>query len=121
MLVVDDNVDAANALGMLLSMLDVEYSVVHDGPGALALDQQFNPDVVLLDIGMPGMDGYAVARALRAPPHSSQALLVALTGWSDLKDHELSRAAGFDHHLRKPADISEIMQLLGSRQAAATR
>ena len=120
-LVVDDNVDAANSLGMVLAAIGVEHAVAHDGPGALALHDRFKPDAVLLDLGMPGMDGYAVARALRASPHDSQALLVALTGWSDIKDHEMSRAAGFDHHLRKPADIGEIMQLLGDDRVRPAR
>ena len=78
----------------------------------------FTPEVVLLDIGMPGMDGYEVARKLRSHPDHAQALLIALTGWSYEQDQARSRAAGFDHHLRKPADIDQLIGLLASIQPA---
>jgi len=113
-LIVDDNEDAANALAMLLDAEGIEHRVVHDGPNALAAADAFRPDVVLLDIGMPGMDGYEVARRLRAQPLHAHARLVALTGWSYEQDQARSRAAGFDHHLRKPAHIDELMALLAS-------
>ena len=113
-LVVDDNEDAANSLAMLLDAEGIEHRVVHDGPSALAAADAFRPDVVLLDIGMPGMDGYEVARRLRAQPLHAHARLVALTGWSYEQDQARSRAAGFDHHLRKPAHIDELMALLAS-------
>ena len=71
-------------------------------------------DAVLLDIGMPGMDGYEVARRLRLHPRHAHVFLVALTGWSDVQDYTRSRAAGFDQHLRKPADIDQLLQLLAS-------
>jgi signal transduction histidine kinase/CheY-like chemotaxis protein len=111
-LVVDDNEDAANTLGMVLGALGVEHRIVHAGDAALSAASQFCPDVVLLDIGMPGMDGYEVARRLRAQARHADILLVALTGWSGAQDHARSRAAGFDHHLRKPADINELVRLL---------
>jgi len=113
-LVVDDNEDAANSLAMLLDAEGIEHRVVHDGPSALAAADGFRPDVVLLDIGMPGMDGYEVARRLRAQPLHAHTRLVALTGWSYEQDQARSRAAGFDHHLRKPAHIGKLMALLAS-------
>ena len=115
-LVVDDNEDAAKSLAMVLDAEGVANRVAHDGPGALAAADVFSPDVVLLDIGMPGMDGYEVARRLRDNPGHAHALLVALTGWSYEQDQMRSRAAGFDHHLRKPADIDQLMDLLASFQ-----
>ena len=121
-LVVDDNEDAANALGMLLAEHGLAHRIAHDGRSALALADAFSPDVVLLDIGMPGMDGYEVARRLRRHPAHADALLIALTGWSYPQDQARSSAAGFDHHMRKPADIDQLMGLLASaapRAAAA--
>jgi signal transduction histidine kinase/ActR/RegA family two-component response regulator len=117
-LVVDDNRDAANALAVLLQMHGIPHRVAHDGPSALLVADSFLPRVVLLDIGMPGMDGYEVARRLRSHREHADALLVALTGWSYPQDHARSRAAGFDHHLRKPADVDELMALLASVEPA---
>ena len=117
-LVVDDNRDAANALAMLLHSQGIPHRVTHDGPSALLVADGFRPGVVLLDIGMPGMDGYEVARQLRSHPDHADVLLIALTGWSYPQDHARSRAAGFDHHLRKPADIDQLMSLLASVEAA---
>ena len=117
-LVVDDNRDAANALAMLLQSHRIPHRVTHDGPSALLVADSFRPGVVLLDIGMPGMDGYEVARQLRSHPDHAGALLIALTGWSYPQDHARSRAAGFDHHLRKPADVDQLMTLLASVEPA---
>lgn len=114
-LVVDDNADAAEALGMLLGALGAEVQVVHDGPAALARAPDFRPDVVLLDLGMPGMNGLEVARRLRADPALRHVLLVALTGWGQSEDRRRTREAGFDHHLVKPADLDALQSLLASR------
>ena len=123
-LVVDDNADAAESMGMVLDMLGLPHRVAFDGEAALTLAGEFRPDVVLLDIGMPGMDGYEVARRLRATPHHRDAVLIALTGWSQPQDRQRSQAAGFDHHLSKPVDIGALQGLLESAQrmppAAAT-
>ena len=113
-LVVDDNQDAARTLGMALEASGISHQLAHDGPSALAAADVLSPDVVLLDLGMPGMDGYEVARRLRLDPRHARAVLVALTGWSHPQDHVQSRAAGFDHHLRKPADIDQLLRLLAS-------
>ena len=110
-LVVDDNADAAETLGMLLSRLGATVCVCHSGLEALEVVDTFNPDAVLLDIGMPGMDGYEVARRLRTGTHGN-VLLVALTGWGQEQDHERSRAAHFDHHLIKPPDLHVLRDVL---------
>ena len=112
-LVVDDNADAAVSLARLLARLHrQEVQVAHDGPSALEIAERFQPEVVLLDIGMPGMNGYEVARHLRSRPHHPDLLLVALTGWGQDADRHQSREAGFDHHLVKPVDPGELTSLI---------
>lgn len=113
-LVVDDNVDAATSLGMVLELLGIDHRVEFSGEGALEAARSFQPDAVLLDIGMPGMDGYEVARRLRMDPVSARATLVAVTGWSQVQDQQRTKAAGFNHHFSKPADIGELQRLLTS-------
>jgi CheY-like chemotaxis protein len=114
-LVVDDNVDAADTLGDLLSALGATVAVEHSGTSALQTFDTFHPDTVLLDIGMPEMDGYEVARRLRAKADRESVLLVALTGWGQQQDRILSRAAGFDHHVVKPPNIDELREVLFAR------
>ncbi|HYD57523.1 MAG TPA: ATP-binding protein [Burkholderiales bacterium] len=113
-LVVDDNNDAAESLGMVLKLMGAEVRVVHDGAAALAAFEAHKPSVVLLDIGMPGMDGYEVARILRTLDPQRRAALVALTGWGQEEDRRRARDAGFDHHLVKPAEITTLEALLAS-------
>ena len=116
-LVVDDNVDAADTTRMMLELLGADVRAVHDGPSALAAFDAWQPNVVLLDIGMPGMDGYAVARALRAKPRGDEALVVAVSGWGQERDRERTGEAGFDHHLVKPVDFHTLGQLLDDLDA----
>ena len=105
--------DAAKSLARLLARLyGQEVRVAHDGPEALTVAGEFRPEVVLLDIGLPGMDGNEVARRLRGRPEFEKTLIVALTGWGQESDVERSRAAGFDHHLVKPANPEAILELL---------
>jgi CheY-like chemotaxis protein len=85
---------------------------VHDGPSVLAAALAFRPDVVLLDIGLPGMDGYEVAQALRAEPRLGRVTLIALTGWGAEDDRRKALAAGFDHHLTKPVDLAVLEDML---------
>jgi CheY-like chemotaxis protein len=113
-LVVDDNRDAADSMGLVLARAGAEVEVVHDGATALDRVERFHPALVLLDIGMPGMDGYEVARRIRARPALQGIQLVALTGWGQAEDRLRSREAGFDHHLIKPAGIDELCALLPS-------
>jgi signal transduction histidine kinase/CheY-like chemotaxis protein len=118
-LVVDDNRDAAETLGALLSELGAIVSVADSGAAALESLKTFGPDAVLLDIGMPEMDGYEVARRIRAAPDRGRMLLIALTGWGQEDDLWRSRAAGFDHHLVKPPDVDKLRDLLITRSASA--
>jgi len=113
-LVVDDNRDAAQSLGLLLKLLGAEVRVVHDGPAALEMIPSYAPSVVLLDIGMPGMDGYDVARRIREQPEGQDLMLIALTGWGQEEDRRRTSEAGFDHHLLKPADVSALKSLFMS-------
>ncbi|MGY3266899.1 hybrid sensor histidine kinase/response regulator [Lysobacter sp. HA35] len=119
-LVVDDNVDAAESMGMVLELLGLEHRVVFDGQSAIDSMAEFHPDVVLLDIGMPGMDGCEVAQRIRAQREFDDVQLVALTGWSQTQDRERTRAAGIDHHLSKPVDIGALQALLDAAPAAYT-
>ena len=111
-LVVDDNRDAADTFALFLRMEGQEVRVAYDGPTALRAAQAFRPQTVLLDLGMPGMDGFEVARRLRAQGGSERPLLVALTGWGQDEDRRRSSEAGFDHHLVKPIEPGELRQLL---------
>jgi CheY-like chemotaxis protein len=111
-LVVDDNRDAAQSLGMLLRVLGADVRVAFSGPEALSAIAARRPDVVLLDIGMPGMDGHEVAREIRQQPDLAHVTLIALTGWGQEEDRRKSESAGFDFHLTKPADMSALQTLL---------
>jgi PAS domain S-box-containing protein len=111
-LVVDDNRDAADTLALLLESHGAVTRVVYDGEAALAELDVFMPDTVLLDLGMPGMDGLEVARRLRADPRRASLRLVALTGWGQESDRRRTREAGFDHHLTKPVDFTALQAWL---------
>ena len=97
---------------MLTRLYRQDVRVAYDGATALDLAGSFRPEVILLDIGMPEMDGYEVARLLRSVPGVGSAVLAAVTGWGQDEDRERSRAAGFDHHLVKPVDIDSVRELL---------
>jgi CheY-like chemotaxis protein/two-component sensor histidine kinase len=111
-LVVDDNVDAAVSLGMLLRLAGQEVRVAYDGATALRQAQEFQPHLVLLDIGMPGMDGYEVCRHMRQELGMDQTTVVALTGWGQDEDRRRSQEAGFNHHIVKPVEPSALRRLL---------
>ena len=115
-LVVDDNHDAADSLGMLLQFLGAEVMVVHDGHAALAAIPSFAPAVVLLDLGMPGLNGLEVARRMREDPAARGVTLVALTGWGQREDRRRTTEAGFDYHLVKPADVGALQSILSMRE-----
>jgi PAS domain S-box-containing protein len=111
-LVVDDNVDAAESLSRVLRLSAHEVRVVHDGLAALAAAREMNPDVVLLDIGLPELDGVEVARSLRRRADGPRPLLVAITGFGQAEDRARTAAAGFDHHLTKPVDPKQLQTLM---------
>ena len=111
-LVADDNRDAANALALLLRLAGHDVRVAHDGQGALTLAREFQPDCAVLDIGMPDLNGYEVARRLRHTTFGKHVRLIALTGWGQDDDKRRARDAGFDHHLTKPVDRERLDALL---------
>ena len=113
-LLVDDSVDAALALSMLLEALGNEVRTEHDGPRALAALDDFKPDVVVLDIGLPGMNGFDVAREMRKRAATKDALLLALTGWGSDADRQSALDAGFDRHLTKPVTIADLEAALAA-------
>jgi CheY-like chemotaxis protein len=113
-MVVDDNRDAAILMGRLLRALGNDVQVVHDGFTALETAEQFRPEAVLLDIGLPEMDGYDTARMLRELPACKDILIIAVTGWGQEDDREKGKLAGFNHHVVKPADSSTLMELLAT-------
>jgi CheY-like chemotaxis protein len=112
-LIVDDNKDAAESLAMLLEILGYKVSAVYDGETALDAARTTHPDVIFLDIGLPGIDGHEVARRLRTYPELAGSLLIAMTGFGSPADKERSRAAGFNHHLIKPVEVEVLEEILG--------
>jgi len=115
-LVVDDSVDTTHSLALLLAASGHTVRTAHDGPAALAALADEAAEVVLMDIGLPGIDGYEVARRIRRLPAADRMVLVAMTGYGQERDRQLAREAGFDHHLVKPADFADVLGIL----AAAT-
>jgi CheY-like chemotaxis protein len=99
-------------MAMMLEIIGHETCAAHDGLEALEKAQSFGPDTILLDIGMPGMNGYETCRRLRETPWGRDAAIVAVTGWGQDDDRERSREAGFDHHLTKPVELESLQELL---------
>lgn len=110
-LVVDDNVDAAESAGEILRLLGNEVSVVHDGLSAVSAVEQWRPEVMLLDIGLPGIDGYEVARRVRQSDHGKALILIALTGWGQDQDKQRTSNSGFDQHWVKPVGIDKLREI----------
>jgi two-component system CheB/CheR fusion protein len=113
-LVIEDNLDAADSLRDVLELEDHEVAVAHDGREGIVKARQFRPEVVLCDIGLPGMDGYEVARAFRADDALKRVFLVALSGYALPEDQRRAAEAGFDRHVAKPPSIEKLDELLGS-------
>jgi CheY-like chemotaxis protein len=120
-LVVEDNHDAAESLTAMLELWGHEVRVAYDGAAALQLAETATPDVILSDLGLPGMDGYELARQLRARPAFGRVLLVALSGYGRDEDRRAAADAGFDHHLVKPPDLKTLLQLIGNVASAPIR
>jgi CheY-like chemotaxis protein len=114
---VDDNVDAASTLARLLALLGDEVAIAHDGPAALATATRTRPEIVFIDIGLPGMDGYALATALRGEGFGP-ATLIAVTGYGRADDAQRATASGFDHHLVKPVDLAALQRLAAALRGA---
>ena len=119
-LVADDNLDALESLSELLALNGHEVHRAQDGAGALQAAMRQRPEVIFLDIGMPQMDGYEVARRIRAQEWGKGMLLIAVTGWGQESDRQRSFASGFDFHLVKPVDLETLNQLLSKAPAAHT-
>lgn len=120
-LVVDDNIDAARSLAKVLTLLHGQkVATAHDGPSALETAESFHPQIVLLDIGLPGMSGHEVAEQMRRKPWFEGCMLVAVTGWGQDKDRAISRAVGFNHHLVKPVSQATIKELLDGKLNAGS-
>jgi CheY-like chemotaxis protein len=113
-LLVDDNTDATESLALLLKMAGHEVRTAASGSAALKIAQSFLPNAIVLDIGLPRMNGYKVAQRLRAAPATAHALLIALTGYGQAKDRRRAEASGFDHHLVKPVNLNELLAVLGA-------
>jgi CheY-like chemotaxis protein len=118
-LVVDDNADAADSVALMLQLYGAEVAVAYDGPTALDLMGTFSANIVLLDIGMPGMDGHETARLIRQQSGSAP-YLIALTGWSQDEDREQSLDAGFNLHLVKPVEVTELLAALDKCRTPST-
>jgi len=113
-LVVEDNRDTADSLCLLLELYGYEVTVAYSGPDGVRAAEQYRPDVVLCDIGLPGLDGYRVARKLRANPATANTHLIAVTAYGLDEDSRRSHEAGFEHHLVKPVDPEALQRMLNS-------
>ncbi|HZP89094.1 MAG TPA: response regulator [Burkholderiales bacterium] len=113
-LLADDNKDAVESMAMLLELSGHDVHRAYSGPEALEIAARIHPEVIVLDIGMPGMDGYEVAKYVRQEPWAAGAKLIALTGWGQEDDKRQARAAGFDHYLVKPVDPIDLERLIES-------
>lgn len=117
--VADDGRDSADSMAMLLTVMGHDVRVAYDGQEAIDVAETFRPHVMILDVGMPKLDGYEAARRVREQSWGREVLLVAMTGWGREDDHRRSEESGFDRHFTKPADMSEIQQVLAAFEGAA--
>jgi len=117
-LIIEDNVDAAESMRDVLALAEHEVAVAHDGPAGLAKARELHPEVVLGDLGLPGLDGFEVARALRSDEAFKGTFLVALSGYTQPEDVSRATRAGFDAHLAKPPNLQKLEELLAHPPAA---
>ncbi len=118
-LVVDDNVDSAKTMGWMMEMFGNQVHLAYTGPEALKEAQEFKPHLVLMDIGLPGINGYEVCQTMRRMPELEDAVIVAQTGWGEREHKEMSKEAGFDHYLVKPIEMGALKKLVDTIRAAA--
>jgi CheY-like chemotaxis protein len=116
-LVVDDNPIIADTLGMMLEDIGHEFEAVHDGRQALDAARDYHPDVILLDIGLPGMNGYDVCKAFRGEAEFKETPIIAQTGWGQDRDKELAAEAGFNFHLTKPVPLEQLQRVFATLSA----
>ena len=117
-LIVDDNVDVAQTMGWMLETIGHDYRMVHESKLAVQTAQDYRPDAILLDIGMPGMDGYAVCRALREQTLFDDTVIIAQTGWGQTQARAAPGESGFNHHLVKPVTMDRLEELLADIASA---
>jgi CheY-like chemotaxis protein len=120
-LLADDNEDFATSFSLILEKLGHEVAVAHDGLQAGTLAASFGPHVAFLDIGLPGLNGYDLARRIRSAPGGDAIVLVAVTGWGQEHDKRTALEAGFDHHLVKPVEMTAVIRLLAVAKPRAPR
>ena len=114
-LIVDDHEDSADSLARLLQLMGHDVVTAHDGLTAVETAETYRPDVVLLDLALPKLDGYSAAKRIREKPWAKHVLMIAATGWGRAADRNRSIAAGFDHHMVKPVDLTELVTLMSTR------
>ena len=119
-LIVDDNEDGAESLAMMLGILGNETRSAYDGDEAVKAAEEFRPDVLLLDIGLPKRNGYEACRDIRKQPWGKDMVIIAQTGWGSEEDRRRTREAGFDHHLVKPVDPQDLIKLVADLNSAET-
>jgi len=119
-LVVDDNVDSATTMGVFLDLCGYSTQMAFDGVEAVRAANEFHPDVILMDIGLPGMNGLDAARAIRNEAWARDTTLIAVSGWSQDADRQRSREAGFDHHLVKPVDHIALTEIVNAVATSRT-
>ena len=119
-LAVDDNLDSVASLQMMLRIMGHDVRVAHDGAEAVEVAAEFEPELILLDIGLPRLNGYEAARQIRKLPRGDQSVIVAVTGWGQEEDRRRSSEAGFDHHIVKPVEPSAIEAILSRMSDRAT-
>ncbi len=117
-LVVDDNRDAAATLSRMLKLMGNDVRMTHDGIQSLGVADEFRPEIILMDVGMPGMSGYEATRRIREQPWGSSTIIIALTGWGQAGDRIQSKAAGCDGHLVKPVSLPDLNQMLATFNSA---
>ena len=115
-LIVDDNKDGADSLAMVLKMMGNDARTAYDGQEGVELAEEFRPEVVLFDIGMPKLNGYEACRLIRKQPWGRKVIVIAVTGWGQGDDRQRSHDAGFDHHMVKPVNPQALMKMLAGLQ-----